>query len=269
MKKMTFAVWFTALMAVFTFSSCLDSGDYNGERFGSEPVKVLGNLGTYEFLSNSGFTLVPTNMSAINIDISTRYAIITYRFNPEQLNQTTKRVPVTLTGIAPVESQHTYPTLEGMKEFANSPVRNITTQQSYTDFAVGFWDAKTMFMPITYFVKNVQTDEAVKEELKKHSFQIHYDMENEENDQYGMVFHVRHKVQDPEKNEERQSIYSTSIYEVNLNKSLSDYQGKFGKMPDVIKIEFEHNYTGIYNETQVQSKVVEVNYKQYLDKLKK
>ena len=268
MKKMTFAVWFTALLAVFTFSSCLNSDDNDGQRFGTEAVKVVGSLGTYEFQTLNGFTLIPTNMSELTMDLSTRFAMIAYTFNPEQVNQTTKRVPVVMKAILPIRSQYTNPSLNAMEKFANAPIRNITTEASYEFFSVAFWDAKTMFLPITFFVRDLPEKE-MEAEYKKHSFMVCYDINNEENDKNTLVFHVRHNVADPDMNKERKYRYTSNVYELDLNMALNEFQTKFGGTPRTIKLEYEENYTGEYDHDNIKSHISEVDYEKYLQNMKK
>ena len=258
MKKKTFAVWFTALMAVFTFSSCLND-DYNGEIVGSEAVKVSGGLGFYEFKTKAGFTLTPINMEALTMNITSNYAYIIYSYKQEAVNQETKRVPVTMKGISPIYENHAISSMEGIDEHSNAPIRNITTQVSYDSFPVFFWNKTTMFLPITFFVENLSADK-MEAEVKKHTFRIYYDVNDPENNASNLVLHVRHHVVDPDKNNNRTNYY-TSIFEVDLRYALSQFKEKFNTdVPETISIEYKENYVGSYDETQIQSKTVQVNY---------
>ena len=103
MKKMRYAVWFTALLAVFTFSSCLDS-DGGGQRQGMDIVRVEGFMGSYSFKSASGYELMPSNASQITMDINTEYAYIQNVYDSENVTPETKKIPVELTGVMPINS---------------------------------------------------------------------------------------------------------------------------------------------------------------------
>ena len=265
---MTFAVWFTALLAVFTFSSCLDD-ENGGQRQGSEIVKVVGMLGNYEFQSAGGFKLIPTNMSALTMDISTTFAFIAYQYDYAQINQTTKRVPITLTGIMPIKSNYTRPSLDGMKEFANAPIRSITTNGGYDAFPVSFWTPTTMFLPISYFIKDYGDNSALQKELDSHSFEIFFDVDDKE--AYGdeLVLHVRHHVADPSLNKERNVRINTNIYEVDLSMAVSMFEQKKGNKPNRITIKYEESYNGEYQENQLVQGTAEIDYQSILNAAKK
>lgn len=266
MKKMTFAVWFTALLAVFTFSSCLDS-DNGGQRQGSEIVKVTGLMGTYEFESAAGYKLVPSNMSSINMDISTRYAYIAYTYDSEAVTENVKKISVVLNGVMPIHEQYTHPSLEGVEGFSNAPIRNITTGGSYEFFPVSFWDANTMFLPITYFIKDLGDRTELQKEIDSHSFEIYYDLEDEDVDANSetLVLHVAHHVADPSLNKDRSHRYNTSIYEVNLQMAISDFEHKNGNKPRSIVLKYKESYNGEFTESQMTAGKAEINYEAILN----
>ena len=270
MKKMTFAVWFTALLAVFTFSSCLDS-ENNGQRQGAEIVKVEGGFGMYEFKSVAGFRLIPTNMSQITMDINTRYAFIAYSFETEQVNQETKKVPITLSGIMPIKPKYTQPTSEGLKDFSNAPVRNISAGGSYDVFPVMFWDATTMFLPINYFIKDYGDNSSLQKEIDSHNFEIFLDLDDEEAYSENLVLRVGHRVADPSLNKERRSKINTNIYEVDLGMAIGMFKNKNKneKNPSRIIIKYDESYAGEYVENQMTPGRVEINYQSILDETKR
>ena len=268
MKKMTFAVWFTALLAMFTFSSCLDT-ENGGQRQGAEIVKVVGMLGSYEFESAAGFTLIPTNSNALTMDISTRYAFIAYSYDTEQVNQTTKKVPVTLTGIMPIKPKFTQPTLDGLKDFSNAPIRTISAGGSYDVFPIQFWDTTTMFLPINYFIKDYGDNAAMQKELDSHSFEIFFDLLDEEAYSDNLVFHVGHRVADPSLNKDRRNKINSSIFEIDLSMAIKMFENKNNKKPSKIIIKYDESYAGEYVENQLTVGKVEIDYQSILNAAKK
>ena len=260
---MTFAVWLTALFAVFTFSSCLDSND-DGQRQGSEIVKVAGMMGTYEFESAGGYKLVPTNMSSITMNIDTKYAFIAYSFNSNDAKEKT-RIPVSLTGVMPIPERYAHNSLDGMKEFANAPIRNITSGGSYEFFPISFWDANTMFLPITYFIRDLGDQKELTAEVASHSFEVYYDLEDKAGDDQTLVLRVAHRVSDDSLNKDRSRRYNTNIYHIDLSYVLAQFKDKNKRMPGYICVKYQgNNYSGSFVENEIREETVKVDYEALL-----
>ena len=260
---MTFAVWFTALLAVFTFSSCLDS-ENGGTRTGAEIVRVSGYMGTYTFESAHGYELIPTNMSALTMDINTQYAYVTYGYDSGLVTEGMKKIQVELYGILPIKQQDVRGSLEGMKEFANAPIQNITAGGSYTYFPISFWNPNTMFLPINYFIKDYADQKDIQKEVSSHDFEICYDLNDEDAYDGSLLLHVRHHVGDPALNKERFKP-NTTIFHVDLSRILNNYKEAKGGLPDKIVVEYEENSTALYDEHSVYPRKVEVDYQTILD----
>ena len=266
MKKMTFAVWFTALLAVFTFSSCLDD-ENGGTRQASEIVKVNGFMGAYTFLSAHGYELIPTNSSALNLDINKEYAYIQFGYNSDDVTENMKKINVELYGVLPIEEKYISESLENMKEFANAPVVNITTGGSYTYFPVSFWDPYTMFLPINYLIKDFGDNKELVKEVSSHDFQVYFDVNDEDAyDETTMILHVRHHVMNPELNKERYRP-NVNIYKVDLNNALHNFESAKGAKPEKIVIEYEESSNALYEG--IQSSRAEIDYKAILDAYRK
>ena len=269
MKKIRFAVWFTALLAVFTFSSCLDS-ENGGQRQGTEIVKVAGMMGMYSFHSASGFELIPSNMSQITMNIDTQYALITYSYDSGQVTETTKKVPVEVYSILPIESRYPNPSLDGMKEFANAPVCAISAGNSMSYFPISFWDAENMFLPIYYYIKDVSNKDDMTKELNSHHFELYYDVNDENAMEDELVIYVRHNVADPSLNKDRKGKYNLNIYHVNLMQIVSEFEREKGTKPSKLLVKYEeNNSTGEYDPHYVMEGKAEVDYSYILKNFQK
>lgn len=251
MKKMSFAVWFTALLTVFSLSSCLDSDD-NATRQASEIVKVTGYMGFYSFESAAGYEIIPRNQSVLTQDINSRYAYIAYSYNGGDVTTDMKKISVDLIGVLPIKDQYIHDQIEGMDEFANAPIRNITAGAVPEFFPITFWDATTMFLPVNYFIKNSASEEELKNEVNSHSFEIFFDENEAKQDGNEMILHVRHHVGDPALNKDRNSRINTDIFYVDLTYVLEQHKAKFDKLPQTITIEYEGNTTGSYEDEDGQ-----------------
>lgn len=269
MKKMTFAVWFTALLAVFTFSSCLDSDD-NATRAGSEIVQVTGYMGLYSFQSAGGYEIIPSNQSAINMTIETKYAYVTYSYQTADVVEGMKKLKAEIYSLLPIPDKMLNSNVEAIKTFANAPIRNITYGASYEFFPISFWDVNTMFLPINYFIKDSSDKEALKKEVQSHNFEVFYDLNDpameSSND---LILYVRHNVMEPELNKDRNFRVNTNIYWMDLRYVMSSYEQKNGKKPSRLIIQYEQNATGEYDEHQIVPTRVEIDYSAILQSAEK
>ena len=104
MKKIKLAAMFAAVVAMLGFSSCL-GGDTNNIATGMEFVQVnSGIAGYYSFKNSAGFNLEPGNQKQwAETTITTPFVIIQYQYSPDSIKQNSKRMPITLQGMAPVE----------------------------------------------------------------------------------------------------------------------------------------------------------------------
>lgn len=98
MKKMKLAVVFAALVSVFGFSSCLDSGD-NGPSYQYDNVTVSNYMGTYTFSSDAfpGLTYVTDviDLAPYGITANTKRACIGFTI-PEGTDLTQSRIKINL-----------------------------------------------------------------------------------------------------------------------------------------------------------------------------
>lgn len=254
MKKINFAVLLTAIVAVFTLSSCLN-GDGNSTNYGYEYTKVSGMMGSYSFLSPGGYEIIPNNQGSIIKPIETRYAFIQYMYETNQVSSGMTKLDAQLMGLMPVYSKRPMPSLDNMKNDANAPIRTISANGAEA-FPVQFlWNANTMFVPVYYFVKK-QTDESAQTaELKAHDFEFYYDVNEETADKGELTIHVRHKVINPEINHERE-LLTYSMLHVDLSNPIYDYEAKEGSKPRTLIIEYEMNVNGEYNDRKTSEKIV-------------
>lgn len=249
MKKMSFAVWFTALLTVFSLSSCLDSDD-NATRQASEIVKVSGYMGFYTFESAGGYQIIPRNQSSLVQDISSRYAYIAYSYNGGDVTPEMKKISVDLLGVMPINEQGVSGSTENMEDFANAPIRNITAGAGYEFFPITFWDANTMFLPINYFIRDVSSEEDLKQEASSHSFDIFFDVNESKFKGEDLILHVRHNVRDEALNKERNSRINTDIFHIDLSYVLSEHKAKYDRLPKHIYVEYENSLNGSYKNDE-------------------
>lgn len=102
MKKMKLAVAFAALVSVFGFSSCLDSGESGPQQYGAI-VSIENSLGLPYFLpdfgSKQGLVMYPnlSDLKAYGISSTAKRAVITYNL-PEgtEWGESTKKLNVVL-----------------------------------------------------------------------------------------------------------------------------------------------------------------------------
>ena len=254
MKKINFAVLMTALLAVFTLSSCLE-GNNNSTNYGYEYTKVNGGLGFYSFQSPAGYEIFPTNQNEIKKIIDTRYAFIQYMYQTDQVSSGMTRLDAQLMGLMPVHSKRPAPSLTEMEEYANAPIRTISTSGA-DGFPVQFlWNANTMFVPVYYFIKKFADESEQAAEFNSHDFSVYYDV-NEPNVEKGeLVLHVRHSVTKPELNKERE-LMTYSMFHLDLSNAIYDYEAKEGAKPRALIIEYEMSVNGDYNDRKVSEKVV-------------
>lgn len=98
MKKMKLAVVFAAVVSVFGFSSCLDSGE-SGPRYNYDNVTISNYMGTYTLLSDAlpGVTYVTDafDLTPYGIAKGSKRAAIAYTI-PEGTDLTQKRIKIDL-----------------------------------------------------------------------------------------------------------------------------------------------------------------------------
>ncbi len=113
MKKMKLAVMVTALVSVFGFSSCLDSGE-SGPATRSWIVTVTGDRYTgFKFYADNGGILVPTSASVSAVGESlekVKRMILSYSFVNEEVLPSTPTenttYDVTFQGGAPIDTKN-------------------------------------------------------------------------------------------------------------------------------------------------------------------
>ena len=270
---MTFAVWFTALLAVFTLSSCLDDGGSNTYPV-SGYVKVGGMMGNYYFTNQLNEKFVPTNPTVLPTIIDADYGFITGSINKDQ-QQSSKEVPVDIQGYAFAKSAYMSGSTEHMKDYANAPISLVNGGTMYSAVPVGFWNPTIMFVPVYYFVKGANNQNGADEaEKSAHSFSFYYkvggDSDIINSTESDLVIYVRHRVVNPEENKNRKMM-NMDLYQLNLNEALAAFGEQYnGKKPQQIFVEYENNSAdGAYDSTVVRSTNARIDYQAYLNLFEK
>ena len=274
MKKMTFAVWFTALLAVFTFSSCLSDDGENSYPI-SGYVQVGGMPGNYYFTNQLNKKFVPTNQNILPSIIESQYAFIMATVNDQ--NQTNPNsTNILLTGCAFTKNAYTEVASDQMKDerYANAPITLINAGSLYSAVPVGFWNPQVMFVPVYYFMKSSNVESENQAERSEHLFSFFYKSGKDANipssSDKDLVIYVRHHVDTPEQNKNRTAL-AMDLFQINLSQALADFAEKNnGEKPQRLYLEYENNpNSGIYEPLQVQSANAMVNYANILDNIKK
>lgn len=258
MKKMKLAVLGAAIVAMTGFSSCLDS-DTNNISTGMEFVKNSSGIGGfYRFENSVGLMLEPNNQSQwAETSISTPYAIIQYQYSPDSIKQNSKRLPITLQGMAPVTESAYLPTSgEGEETWANAPLYQVGLA------AFPYFDKDNLFLGVQYYAKtNDDGEVADSEKNGEHQFAL-YCAKTEEDAIKGsnLILYVLHKVNNTGVNSERKSSKGFDYVHFRLSEAISWYKSqKSGELPEQLVIKYKVPSTASGNDMLEYEKAVDVS----------
>lgn len=237
MKKMKWAAMFAAAVAMLGFTSCLNSDDDNSNYPGYEYVQITSSIGIYSFRNASGYTLTPTNQGALsNVNFgSARYAVMSYQYNPDSINNVTHTVDITVTGLAPVETYRNLYNESEVTSFANAPFYAVGVDS----YAAPYFDKNTLFILAAYYAK-LDSDGDLDEPSTNHTFGLYYDANAEPEAMYSddLVMTLYHHVTDTNLNKERTQFTSKYLH-FDISSAVAAYQSKNGELPDQIVIKYK------------------------------
>ena len=219
MKKIKLAAMFAAVVAMLGFSSCL-GGDTNNIAPGMEYVKNTGMPGYYSFENSAGLRLEPSNQKQwAETSVTTPYVIIQYQYSPDSIKQNSKRLPITLQGMAAVkDAQYSV----GDTEWANAPIYLAGLA------AFPYYDKNNLFLGVQYYVKSGSDGkvDASDSQTGAHQFSLYCaKTEKESISGSNLVLYVHHKVNDLSTNKDRKSTNGFEYVRFSLSDALSWYKG--------------------------------------------
>lgn len=250
MKKQKLAVAFAALLAMVGFSSCLN-GETDPTVSPQELMKVNGVAGYYTFTSSYGYTITPTNMSALS-DLSLgQYAIVQYSYDSSLLEWNENK-DATINNVVSIKDDMVQATAPG-SDAGNAPVYGISSSMAQPMY----FDKYNLFLPMTYYYKNSSDSDVLKAELNSHSFVLYFDPSNPENTDKKLVLHLRHKVTD---DTVKRDDYGTEYRHFNITPAVASYANLYGaSLPEKLVVEYERSSSSSYENKSSQT--LEINYK--------
>lgn len=234
MKKIKLAAMFAAVVAMLGLSSCLD-GDTNNIATGMEYVKNAGMPGYYRFQNSAGLSLEPSNQKQwAETSVTTPYVIIQYQYSPDSIKENSKRLPITLQGMAAVkEAQYSV----GDADWANAPIYLAGLA------AFPYYDKNNLFLGVQYYVKTGSDGkvDASDSQTEAHQFGLYCaKTEKESISGNSLVLYVHHKVNDLSTNKDRKSTNGFEYVHFSLSDALNWYKGvKEGALPDNLIIKWK------------------------------
>lgn len=248
MKKQKWAAVCAALLMATGFSSCLD-GENDPTVHPVELMKVNGSMGYYTFESAGGYTVTPTNMSALeNVTFQGRYALVQYSYDSSLLEWNEDK-NATIENLTSIKDDYAY-AQSPAEEDANAPIYAISSQYSNPVY----YDKYNLFIPVTYFYKASEDKDELQSELNSHSFALYYDPNDPDAVDGKLLLRLRHKVNDAEVKREETG---TEYRHFDLTSILSSYGAE---MPEKIVIEFEKSSSASYDQV-TSDKTCEIDYK--------
>ena len=219
MKKIKLAAMFAAVVAMLGFSSCL-GGDTHNIATGMEYVKNIGMPGYYSFENSAGLRLEPSNQKQwAETSVTTPYVIIQYQYSSDSIKQNSKRLPITLQGMAAVtDAQDSV----GDTEWANAPIYLAGLA------AFPYYDKNNLFLGVRYYVKSGSDGkvDASDSQTDAHQFSLYCaKTEKESISGSNLVLYVHHKVNDLSTNKDRKSTNGFEYVRFSLSDALSWYKG--------------------------------------------
>ena len=268
MKKTRFAVFFAALMAMLSFTSCLDSDGGSSTNSMYTVLKVNGFTGDYWFTDAAGCQYVPSSQNGLaNSGLEQyQYAFVGFTYDASQVTQDTKKIIVDLYAASPVKTYYA-DEAEGdeMKEYSNASFQAVSTDISYNMY-VTFFSRNDVFVPVSYYYKASSSNDELKAELNSHDFRLYFD--KEQSSSSTMKLCLRHRVQDPTANKDRTTVGSEYLH-FNLAQVMAYYRNLFNTTPLTIEIEYLYNYSSSELGDNPIAKQIEVDYKAWSDEFDK
>lgn len=247
MKKTKFTVLFTALMTVLGLSSCL--GDPDPYVTQTEIMKVNDYMGFYSFGSAAGYTVEPTNSNLLTEPFDNQYSWVTYKYDTRTLTQGSNKIQAEIQYLLPInEIQYMSGSIES------------TASMHTVSSSVKFYDKTNVFINLTYYYKDSEDNDVLKEELAKHNFYLYKATAEEDEDvnDNTMVLYLIHTVSDPDQNGERDDV-GTETRHFNLNLVLG------GSDPDKIIIKFKQNSSSAAVDDKTNDSEMIISYKEIAD----
>ena len=239
MKKMRLAVVFAALTVMFGFTSCLDDNGGDSRSMGQEIVKVSGAAGFYSFRSFGGYTLNPTNQSALQeMALNSPYALVAYYYDPSTVTQGFTQLDVEMASASEVKSG-TVELGEAPEGGGNLPVYAVLNDSRGVPLIA---EKSILFLPVTYYYANSSDQTELASELNSHSFTLYY--EGEESVNGRMRLELCHNVTD---STVTRTGVGTEYRYFNIASALGSYESQFGSSPREIIVEFEQASVGSVN----------------------
>lgn len=252
-------VAFTLLMGV-SFTSCLDSGDSDGDDMWY--VLVHNYMGYVTFEDGVGNTYTPTQASLTQFETNNKVKVSDYKFGiiagkivePETGAKTTE-FTFTLKAFQPFTYANAVvvQTKAEMDAAApeNSPVRTLNLGMQR-----GMFNKDILVLPISWRLQNDV------EKLKLHKLALACALDEIEEGDTELVFYVRHDNGGDDKSE----VYYSDMYAYNIQYALHSFEAKTGKLPTklVIKAHETGDYgtnemPTVYTDYTVEYKVASAN----------
>lgn len=234
MKKIKLAAMFAAVVAMLGFSSCL-GGDTNNIATGMEFVQVnSGIAGYYSFKNSAGFNLEPGNQKQwAETTINTPFVIIQYQYSPDSIKQNSKRMPITLQGMAPVEEAA--PMMDPAN-WANSPIYAAGLT------AFPYFDKNNLFMGVQYYVKKGTDGKIDASEQADHIHQFALLCEKDKDKSISgnnLVLYLVHKAENLDINKDRKSSDGFEYVQFGLYEALTWFKEQKSNLPENLIIKYK------------------------------
>lgn len=174
MKQLKFLMVALTLLMGISLTSCLDSGDDN-------PIKQLSLIVKYEggmygggvFKTTDGLELEPADPT-LTISLSSgKIYYISFSYNKDEVvaNKATK---ITLLATpTDISGPRVVPSSEASE--ANAPLFALEYSDGYNVYCPYLFDKYTLILPALFWVKDVNSQNDLMDEIKKHRFEISYD----------------------------------------------------------------------------------------------
>lgn len=262
MKKMKLWVLASALVSVMGLSSCLGNGKYDGTSQGMEFVRVNKMYGV-TLTNQYGIELIPSSSELVeNLDAS-KFTLAYYSYDASTVTAGQKTVNVNLLGASSVPDGNGVIGRAPTKEDANVPVYSIGSSDNSS--GSGFYKLEDMFLPVGFYTIPDMDATQLKNELAKHQFTLYYDAATDMTDGT-LTLHLRHNLSDAsdEETNKKRTRYAFSYFHFMIGQPLSEYKAKYkNKTPDVIKIAYEQNQSGVNYPTSgsTQEQIYTIDYK--------
>lgn len=238
MKQVKFlAVALTILMGV-TFTSCMN-GEENTVQTPTEFVKVESDF-PLTFKTAYGIKLVAQNTPIEFEPYSTKIAILQYRFDTatQPIDQNTKKINVEVLYVEGVDGKCYEVATETDYSAANAAIMTMEIPTQYGSIKPAYFDKNYLVLPIGYRYKDVDGD-ALKEELKKHNFDLIYVTEKTKVGDTEMKLYLRHIIADSETTERKKTTYTYKAYD--LSAAISQFENQSKEKLNSIKIYTQEN----------------------------